>query len=78
MGLFRKKSLREQEHEIKREEIYWNAEKVILERKQKLREEKREMRKSKKMSTTKFLIGFLLNNKLFIYSLFITLTNFVL
>ena len=62
MGLFRKKSLREQEHEIKREEIYWNAEKVILERKQKLREEKREMRKSKKMSTTKFLIGFLFIN----------------
>lgn len=62
MGLFRKKSLREQEHEIKREEIYWNAEKVILERKQKLREEKREMRKPKKMSTTKFLIGFLFIN----------------
>ena len=62
MGLFRKKSLREREHEIKREEIYWNAEKVILERKQKLREEKREMRKSKKMSTTKFLIGFLFIN----------------
>lgn len=62
MGLFRKKSLREQEHEIKRKEIYWNAEKVILERKQKLREEKREMRKSKKMSTTKFLIGFLFIN----------------
>lgn len=62
MGLFRKKSLREQEHEIKREEIYWNAEKVILERKQKLREEKREMRKLKKMSTTKFLIGFLFIN----------------
>lgn len=62
MGLFRKKSLHEQEHEIKREEIYWNAEKVILERKQKLREEKREMRKSKKMSTTKFLIGFLFIN----------------
>lgn len=62
MGLFRKKSLREQEHEIKREEIYWNAEKIILERKQKLREEKREMRKPKKMSTTKFLIGFLFIN----------------
>lgn len=62
MGFFRKKSLREQEHEIKREEIYWNAEKVILERKQKLREEKREMRKSKKISTTKFLIGFLFIN----------------
>lgn len=62
MGLFRKKSLREQEHEIKREEIYWNAEKVILERKQKLREEKREMRKPKKISTTKFLIGFLFIN----------------
>lgn len=62
MGLFRKKSLREQEHEIKREEIYWNAEKVILERKQKLREEKREMRKPKKMSTTKFLVGFLFVN----------------
>lgn len=62
MGLFRKKSLREQEHEVKREEIYWNAEKVILERKQKLREEKREMRKPKKMSTTKFLIGFLFIN----------------
>ena len=62
MGLFRKKSLREQEHEIRREEIYWNAEKVILERKQKLREEKREMRKPKKMSTTKFLIGFLFIN----------------
>lgn len=62
MGLFRKKSLREQEHEIKREEIYWNTEKVILERKQKLREEKREMRKPKKMSTTKFLIGFLFIN----------------
>lgn len=62
MGLFRKKSLREQEHEIRREEIYWNAEKVILERKQKLREEKREMRKLKKMSTTKFLIGFLFIN----------------
>lgn len=62
MGLFRKKSLREQEHEIKREEIYWNAEKVILERKQKLREEKREMRKPKKMSTTKLLVGFLFIN----------------
>lgn len=62
MGLFRKKSLREQEYEIKREEIYWNAEKIILERKQKLREEKREMRKPKKMSTTKFLIGFLFIN----------------
>ena len=62
MGLFRKKSLREQEPEIKREEIYWNAEKVILERKQKLREEKREMRKPKKMSTTKFLNGFLFIN----------------
>lgn len=62
MGLFRKKSLREQEHEIKREEIYWNAEKVILERKQKLREEKREMRKPKKMSTTKLLVGFLFVN----------------
>ena len=62
MGLFRKKSLREQEHEIKREEIYWNAEKVILERKQKLREEKREMRKPKKMSTTKLLFGFLFVN----------------
>lgn len=62
MGFFRKKSLREQEHKIKREEIYWNAEKVILERKQKLREEKREMRKSKKISTTKFLIGFLFIN----------------
>lgn len=62
MGLFRKKSLREQEHEIRREEIYWNAEKVILERKQKLHEEKREMRKPKKMSTTKFLIGFLFIN----------------
>lgn len=62
MGLFRKKSLREQEHEVKREEIYWNAEKVILERKQKLREEKREMRKPKKMSTTKLLVGFLFVN----------------
>ena len=62
MGLFRKKSLREQEHEIRREEIYWNAEKVILERKQKLREEKREMRKPKKMSTTKLLVGFLFVN----------------
>lgn len=62
MGLFRKKSLREQEHEIKREEIYWNAEKVILERKQKLREEKREMRKPKKMSTTKLLVVFLFVN----------------
>lgn len=62
MGLFRKKSLREQEHEIRKEEIYWNAEKVILERKQKLREEKREMRKSKKMSTTKLLIWFLFIN----------------
>ena len=62
MGLFRKKSLREQEHEIKREEIYWNAEKAILERKQKLREEKREMRKPKKMSTTKLLVGFLFVN----------------
>lgn len=62
MGLFRKKSLREQEHEIKKEEIYWNAEKVILERKQKLREEKREMRKPKKMSTTKLLVGFLFVN----------------
>ena len=62
MGLFRKKSLREQEHEIEREEIYWNAEKVILERKQKLREEKREMRKPKKMSTTKLLVGFLFIN----------------
>ena len=54
MGLFRKKSLREQEHEIRREEIYWNAEKVILERKQKLREEKREMRKPKKMEKRKY------------------------
>ena len=62
MGLFRKKSLREQEHEIKREEIYWNAEKAMLERKQKLREEKREMRKPKKMSTTKLLVGFLFVN----------------
>ena len=62
MGLFRKKSLREQEHEIKKEELYWNAEKAILERKQKLREEKREMRKPKKMSTTKVLIGFLFIN----------------
>lgn len=62
MGLFKKKSLREQEHEIKREEIYWNAEKVILKRKQKLREEKREMRKPKKMSTTKLLVGFLFVN----------------
>ena len=62
MGLFRKKSLREQEHEIKKEEIYWNAEKVILERKQKLHEDKREMRKPKKMSTTKLLVGFLFVN----------------
>lgn len=62
MGLFRKKSLREQEHEIKKEELYWNAEKVILERKQKLREEKREMRKPKKLPTTKLLIGFLFIN----------------
>lgn len=62
MGLFRKKSLREKEHEIRREEIYWNAEKSLLEREQKLRDEKREMRKPKKMSTTKLLVGFLFIN----------------
>lgn len=62
MSLFRKKSLREKEHEIRREEIYWNAEKSLLEREQKLRDEKREMRKPKKMSTTKLLIGFLFIN----------------
>jgi hypothetical protein len=62
MGLFRKKSLREKEREIRREEIYWNAEKSLLEREQKLRDEKREMRKPKKMSTTKLLVGFLFIN----------------
>lgn len=62
MGLFRKKSLREKEREIRREEIYWNAEKSLLEREQKLRDEKREMRKPKKMSTTKLLVGFLFVN----------------
>jgi len=62
MSLFRKKSLREKEHEIRREEIYWNAEKSLLEREQKLRNEKREMRKPKKMSTTKLLVGFLFIN----------------
>lgn len=62
MSLFRKKSLREKEHEIRREEIYWNAEKSLLEREQKLRDEKREMRKPKKMSTTKLLVGFLFIN----------------
>ena len=62
MSLFRKKSLREKEHEIRREEIYWNAEKSLLEREQKLRDEKKEMRRPKKMSTTKLLVGFLFIN----------------
>lgn len=66
MSLFRKKSLREKEHEIRREEIYWNAEKSLLEREQKLRDEKREMRKPKKMSTTKLLVGFLFINCTFV------------
>lgn len=62
MSLFRKKTLREQEHEIKREEIYWNAEKNIIERKQKIRDEKKKLRFSKKIPTSKLLIGFLFVN----------------
>lgn len=62
MSLFRKKTLREQEHEIKREEIYWNAEKSIIERKQKIRDEKKKLRFSKKIPTSKLLIGFLFVN----------------
>lgn len=60
---FRKrKSLRQQEQELEKEESNWEKEKELIQRREKLREEKNSLKHSKKLTTTKLLILFLFIN----------------
>lgn len=58
----KKKSLRQQEQELEKEESNWKKEKELIQRREKLREEKNSFKHSKKLTTTKLLILFLFIN----------------
>lgn len=58
-----KKRKRINEKELRAQEIMWDRQKKLIERQQKLHEEKKSLlHKNKKITTTKFLIGFLFVN----------------